>query len=262
MGARRPSAVAPHEGFPRYFRIGTLSINSYKAFLIVGLYVGCLASAALAERSDMSPLRVGLAAMICAIGGLIGARIYHVLVNISTYRAQGSWRVLWDSSRGGWSIFGALITFVPCVFVAALALQLSPARFTDHLSAGVLAGGFWIRLGCVFNGCCGGRETRSRIGVLLHDINGVRKRRIPVQFIEMGWWLLGGLVFVAVWPMRFAEGSYAIGVLGWYGLGRFFLEPLREQSDVIFGRVRIDQLVAALLALVAGGALVMRTWQS
>jgi phosphatidylglycerol---prolipoprotein diacylglyceryl transferase len=257
----RRSIGASHVGFPRYFRIGAFSINSYKALLIVGLYVGSLVSAAVAERSGMSPLRVGLAAMICALAGLIGARVYHILVNMSVYRAERSWRVLWDSSRGGWSVFGALITFVPCVFVAATLLHLSVAGFADCMSAGVLAGGVWIRLGCVFNGCCGGRETSSRFGVRLHDIDGERKRRIPVQFIEMAWWLLGGVVFAMVWPLRLAEGSYAIGVLGWYGVGRFFLEPLREQSDRIFGRIRIDQLVAALLALVAGASLVMRMWR-
>jgi len=48
--------------------------------------------------------------------------------------------------------------------------------------------------------------------------------------------------------------------LAWYGAGRFFLEPLREQSDVVFGRVRIDQVVAALLALGAGGVLIFRGW--
>jgi len=44
-------------------------------------------------------------------------------------------------------------------------------------------------------------------------------------------------------------------VLAWYGFGRFWLEPLREKPDLAWGRVRVDQLVAAVLALVAGGRL-------
>jgi prolipoprotein diacylglyceryltransferase len=44
------------------------------------------------------------------------------------------------------------------------------------------------------------------------------------------------------------------------GLGRFFLEPLREHPDLVFGRIRINQVVAALLAIGAGGALIVLNW--
>ncbi|MGZ9006369.1 MAG: prolipoprotein diacylglyceryl transferase, partial [Burkholderiales bacterium] len=246
--------------FPRFFNIAGTSINSYKVLLIVGLYAGSLTSAAVAARSGLSPLRVGLGAMTCAIAGLIGARLYYVLVNAREYLKARSWSVLWDSTRGGWSVFGALITFVPTAFGVARMVDLPIALFADHLGAGVLAGGFGVRLGCVFNGCCGGRETHGWFGVHLHDTHGVWKRRVPVQFMEMAWWLLGGILFLVVWPMAFPRGSYALGVLGWYGLGRFFLEPLREESDLVFGFVRIDWLVAGLVALGAGGAFVMRVW--
>src|SRR5262245_355228 len=55
-------------------------------------------------------------------------------------------------------------------------------------------------------------------------------------------------------------GSYALAVLAWYGLGRFFLEPLREHPDLVFGRIRINQIVAALLAIGAGCALIVLNW--
>jgi prolipoprotein diacylglyceryltransferase len=243
-------------GFPRSFRIGGRWINSYKVLLCVGIYAGTLATAALAERSGLSPLRVGLGATACGLAGLFGARVYYLLVHAPEYLRRGSRGALWDSQRGGWSVFGALLTFVPLSFLAARLLHLPAPVFWDHMALGVLAGGFWIRLGCVFNGCCGGRETRSVFGVRLHDALGAKKRRVPVQFLEMVWWLLGGLAFLWLWPKAFPPGSYALGALGWYGLGRFFLEPLRERPDVVFGTVRIDQVVAGLLALGAAAALV------
>ena len=89
---------------------------------------------------------------------------------------------------------------------------------------------------------------------------GVSKPRIPVQFMEMAWWLIGFVAFIMLWPGALPPGSYALAVAAWYGVGRFFLEPLREWSDVVFGRVRIDQVVAALLAIAAGGALIIRGW--
>jgi phosphatidylglycerol---prolipoprotein diacylglyceryl transferase len=253
-------AMSP--GFPRYLSIGRTTVNSYKVFLCIGIYVGILVTAALASSSGMSPLRIGLGALASALAGLIGARLYDLLVHAPVYRKQHSWRALWDRNRGGWSVFGALLTFIPVSFGAARLLRVPAALFFDHMGLGVLAGGFWIRLGCVFNGCCAGRETVGRLGVWLHDTHGVVKWRIPVQFLEMGWWLLGGVAFVWLWPRAFAPGSFALGVLGWYGVARFFLEPMREEPDLVLGTVRINQVVAALLAFGAVTALVIRGWGS
>ena len=256
MSSHLPAPAMP--GFPRFFKFGGYWVNSYRVFLCVGIYVGTLATAAAAEGSGLSPLRIGLGAAACALGGLVGARLYHVLLRAPAYIRRRSWRALWDLDQGGWSVLGAPLTFVPVSLAVAGLLHLPAAVFFDHMALGVVAGGFWIRLGCVFNGCCAGRETQGWLGVRLHDTRGVRKRRIPVQFLEMAWWALGLIAFLWLWPTPFPQGSYALGVLGGYGVGRFFLEPLREGPNVVFGGVRVNQMVAALLALVAGGALVIR----
>jgi phosphatidylglycerol:prolipoprotein diacylglycerol transferase len=73
-----------------------------------------------------------------------------------------------------------------------------------------------------------------------------------VQFLEMIWWLVGGVLFLYLWPLQLRDGRYALGVLGWYGCGRFWLEPLRESPDKLYGRILINQLVAAILALLSG----------
>jgi phosphatidylglycerol:prolipoprotein diacylglycerol transferase len=242
--------------FPRYFFIAGVWINSYQVLLCVGIYAGSLATAFVAQHSGLSPLRLGMAAALCALAGLVGARTYHVVLNLGHYVKTG-WRGVGDRQRGGWGVFGALLTFVPATWLAAWLLALSPVVLWDHLSAGILIGGFWIRLGCVFNGCCGGRETTGRVAVRLHNTAGVRARRLPVQLLEMAWWVLGTLVFLWCWPLRADPGSYALGVLAWYGAGRAVLEPMREHSDV-FGGIRVNQLVALLLALGAGSALLLR----
>ena len=252
--------AAVNTGFPRFFRIAGYSVNSYKFFLCVGIYVGTLATAALASSSGLSALRIGLATMACALVGMIGARLYYLLVHAPYYLRKRSVPGLWDSTEGGWSVFGTLITFVPASFGAAAWLAMPAPVLWDYMAVGVLAGGFWVRLGCAFNGCCAGAETKAKLGVCLHDTRGVSKPRIPVQFLEMAWWLMGLIAFLMLWPSTLPTGSYALAVLAWYGVCRFFLEPLREHSDVVFGRVRIDQAVAALLALGAGGVLIFRGW--
>jgi prolipoprotein diacylglyceryltransferase len=117
-----------------------------------------------------------------------------------------------DSGGGG--VLGSLLA-VPFTLVVAWALRIPASVFWDHLSVGIVAGGFWVRLGCVFNGCCGGRATTGWYGVRLHDVNGVRKRRMPVQFLEMAWWLIAAAGLFWLWPKSIPSGNYALGVLAW-----------------------------------------------
>jgi prolipoprotein diacylglyceryltransferase len=247
-------------GFPRTFTFAGYSANSYKVLLCVGIYAGALAAAALASASGLSPLSVGLTGMACALAGLVGARIHFLLVNLPHFLKQRSLAGAWNSREGGWSVFGGLIPLVVVAFAASSWTRIPLPVLLDHIAFGILVGGFWIRLGCVFNGCCGGRETHGPLCVHLHDTRGVIKPRIPVQFLEMAWWLLGAAGFLLLWPRLLPHGSYMLGVLAWYGVGRFFLEPLREQPDIVFGRVKINQLVAAVLAIACGAALIIRGW--
>ncbi len=244
-------------GFPRFFKVGGYWISAYKVFLCIGIYSGILVSAALAERSGLSPLRMGIGCLVCAVSGLFGARIYHLIVFAPHYLRETSWRAVWDSRRGGWSVFGALLPIVPLSFLLASTLRIPPASFWDHMIFGIVAGAIWVRIGCLFNGCCGGRETSGWLALRTHDIQGTYQRRIPVQLLEIAWWILalGGLLLL--WGRPFPPGTFALGGLAWYGLGRFWLEPLRQAPDLVFGRVRINQVVAAGLALAAVAGLLL-----
>jgi prolipoprotein diacylglyceryltransferase len=243
--------------YPRYFRVFGRWVNSYKFFLCIGLYVAILVSAAAAGRSEMSTLKVALASLTCAIAGMAGARVYFLVVSWCHDRRTVCWGNFWNSRDGGWSVFGALFGVIPMSLMMCLALSLPLAAYWDCLGPAILAGGPLVRMGCVFNGCCAGRETASPWGIRLHDTDYAVRRRIPLQYLEIAWWLLGIAIYLAVWPHPFAAGSYALAVLCWYGVGRFWLEPLRKSVDVVFGRCPINQLMAALLATVSGAALVL-----
>lgn len=248
------SAAEIVPSFPRYFRLGRHWVSAYKVFLCIGIYTGTLVSAAVAQGSGISPLRMGMGCVACAVVGMAGARIFHLIVSAPLYANGRLWAEAWSPESGGWSLFGGS-TMVPFSFLVAAWLSISVAVYWDHLIFGIVTTAVWGRFGCVCNGCCGGKRTAKWYGVRLHDIRGVRERRIPVQWLEIGWWLLAGAGLLWLWPAALPPGFYALGVLGWYGVGRFWLEPLREEPDLVAGWIRINQVVAALLALGAGGVL-------
>ncbi|HJQ84013.1 MAG TPA: prolipoprotein diacylglyceryl transferase family protein [Candidatus Binatia bacterium] len=241
-------------GPPRYVRVAGRWINAYKVFLCLGLYVGILASAAAAAAAGWSPLAEGLACLAYALLGLVGARAYHVAVNWAAYRRGGLGGIARDTERGGWSLFGALV-IVPLTFARETVLGIPVASFWDHTAVGIALGGACIRFGCIRNGCCVGRPSAGWLALRQHDVYGVSLPRIPVQWMEIGWWLIAALGWLALRPAPLPAGSYALGVFAWYGIGRFWLEPLRESSDLVRDRIRIDRMVAAALAIVAVTAL-------
>lgn len=243
-------------GYPRYFHIGGAWVNSYKVFLCVGIYLGVLLSAWVASRSGLSPLAVGAGSFLFAVVALIAARIYHIVTSFHLYRGEHFWSRAWDPRSGGWSIFGALAIF-PMSLGMNSVFGVPVPVFWDHMAVGIALGGAFIRFGCVCNGCCGGRETHGWLALRQHDTRGITKRRIPVQWLEIAWWLSASIALIWLWPLHWPAGCYAYAVLAWYGLGRSWLEPLRESPEIVWGRVRIDQVVAGLLALLAGAGFVL-----
>jgi prolipoprotein diacylglyceryltransferase len=43
-------------------------------------------------------------------------------------------------------------------------------------------------------------------------------------------------------------------------VGRFFLEPLRENPETVLGRLRVNQVVAAMMAVGGAGTVLLRAW--
>lgn len=245
------------EAFPRFFRIAGYPVNSYKVFLCVGCYVGIMTSAAVGLESGLSPLALGFGLLGCALLGMLGARAYHLASHPSLFLQRSFTLTSRTRGEGGLSVLGAAIVLVPLSLLFDSILGIPIAIFWDHMAIGIAVGGAFIRFGCVFNGCCVGRESSAWFALRQHDVNGVTKRRVPAQWLEIGWWVLAWVGLSWLWPMELPSGSYAFAVLGWYGLGRLWLETLRERITTVAG-VRVNQAVAAVMAVGGVAGLVVR----
>src|SRR5260370_38838482 len=138
----------PEPSYPRYFKIAGHWVSAYKVFLCIGVYAGTLVAAGVAQGSGISPLLMGLSCVSIAFVGMIGARVYHLLVNRRQYANERFWTEMWNRKRGGWSIFGGLV-IVPYSLLPAYLLDLSWAAYWDHMIWGIAVGGVFTRFGCV-----------------------------------------------------------------------------------------------------------------
>ena len=196
---------------------------------------------------------------------IIGARIYYVLFYLDLYRnADGSlnWGrmvAVWD---GGIAIYGAVITAVLVVIIYAKRKKFSTPALMDAGCLGLILGQIIGRWANFVNREAFGGVTdlpwRMRVWISEFQYADVH----PTFFYESMWNLVGLLLllFVVSKGRRF-DGENACFYFLWYGIGRFWIEGLREDSLYLFDwtlmgtPIRVSQALSAVLVI--GAVLVM-----
>lgn len=221
-------------------------IPSYPAMLYLGLVFGLAAGNVAAKASGLNGARVYAASLILLFPALLGARLASVVGHWSAYR--GTPGRVWRRSEGGQAMYGGLVA-VPLSPPLLAALGLPFWEFWDVAIFTMLTGMIFARVGCLLNGCCAGRPTESRFGLIVVGQQGVRTRRIPMQLIEgsLGAILLAGASVLAA--LRAPPGSVFTASLAAYALARLFLQPLREVQSRVTSISALRVSSAVLLAV-------------
>lgn len=192
---------------------------------------------------------------------IIGARIYYVVFYLDLYRnADGSldWGrmvAVWD---GGIAIYGAVIAAVIVVCLYARSKKIPAAALMDAGVLGLILGQIIGRWANFVNREAFGGETdlpwRMRVWISEFQYADVH----PTFFYESMWNLMGLLLllFVVSKGRRF-DGENACFYFLWYGIGRFWIEGLREDSLylfdwTLFGQpIRVSQALSLVLVIAA-----------
>lgn len=199
--------------------------------------------------------------LLCALPiGILCARIYYVIFYLSLYQdEQGHimWRqaiAIWD---GGIAIYGGIIGGVLTCLVVCKVKNLPFLAMADLSVLGLLIGQCLGRWGNFVNqeaygGLC---DLPWRMGL---TVNGEYITVHPTFLYESLWNLVGFCLLAFVLQrLRTFDGELFLCYLGWYGLGRFWIEGLRTDSLYLFHTgIRVSQLVALLSVLVAAVLLI------
>jgi phosphatidylglycerol:prolipoprotein diacylglycerol transferase len=238
------------------FRWNGFNVYSYPAMLYLGLVAGVFAGAGVAQASGMSADRFAVAVLILLVPALIGARLYFVFTRWDDYRHEPG--RIWRRSEGGMAMYGGLMLAVPLSVPVLRAMDLPFAAFWDAATFTMLLGMAFTRIGCLLNGCCGGRPTSAWFALELPGHHGIWQRRYPTQLMEMAFALM---LFVAVLALRsrapFSGAIFCSAVVA-YGAGRFFLERLRE--DATGGRDQAAMRATSIVLLIAALVGLMFVW--
>jgi len=226
-----------------------LTVWSYPAMLYIGLVFGVVVGNVAAHAAGLNALRVYIATIMLIVPALAGARLLFVLSEWKTYRRNP--RRIWNRSEGGFMMYGAVPVMLLCSAPLLRALHIKFGTFWDVCTFTILVGMIFTRVGCLLNGCCGGRATRGRFGVYLPNCEGVWRKRVPTQALEAG--CAGVLLLVAVAMGRrtpFPGALFLLIVLS-YSSARLVLELARERK----GRARQFGIAYALSVIFVLGSI-------
>jgi phosphatidylglycerol---prolipoprotein diacylglyceryl transferase len=232
------------------------NVYSYPAMLYLGLVAGVFSGVWVAQTSGMDADRFTVAMLILLVPALVGARLYFVFTRWEVYRREP--RRIWRRSEGGMAMYGGLILAVPLSFPLLRAMDLPFGAFWDAATFTMLLGMAFTRMGCLLNGCCGGRAASGWLTLDLPDDRGIWQRRYPTQIMEMAFALL---LFAVAFTLRkhvpFPGAILCSAVIA-YGAGRFFLERLR--ADETGGRDRAAMQITSIVLLVVALAGLVLVW--
>ena len=227
------------------FSIGSKAIYWYGIIIALGFLLAVFYAMKRADQFGLTQDNI-IDMLICAVPlAIIGARAYYCVFSWELYKSDPI-RVLyiWE---GGLAIYGGVIGAVLGLVLYTKVKKVSTGAMLDIGGLGLLIGQSIGRWGNFMNREAFGAETDSFLRMGLTDANGITRYVHPTFLYESLWNALGLLLLHFYSKRRKFDGQIFIMYLGWYGLGRMFIEGLRTDSLYVGStNLRVSQLLAGL----------------
>lgn len=179
--------------------------------------------------------------ILMLVSGIVGARIFYVLQNLSYYRVN-PFEML-NLSKGGLVWYGA---FIAGLGSSAIYMKIKKMDFwaSVDLAAPYIAMAQAIgRIGCFLNGCC--------YGVVMADGS-----LCPTQLYSAASLLLVYMVLRIWQDHRHFKGEIFIGYCVLYSLKRFLMEFIRGDNPRILLGMTISQVISCIVFALSLGTLI------
>ena len=255
---------------PVILRLGPITIYSYGLMMAFGFIAGDLLLTRECRRRGYNPEVASAVVVWGAIGGIVGARIYDVADNWSSYAAHPAAIAF---SGAGFVWYGGLIGGIIATWLVARRYGLAFLTVADMCAPALALGQAFGRMGCQLSGdgdwglpsklpwamaypkAIVGWNADTVLRLNAHDqlvsgfYPGVRVHPTPIYEA-----ILYVLIFLALWSCRKKaafQGQLLYMYLIFAGAERFVVEFLRINPRVFWG---LSEAQPISIAMMAGGA--------
>ena len=258
MAALLASIPSPSSGD---LEIGPLALHAYGVMLLLGIVAATWLTGVRWVRRGGDWDLVYRVAMWGVLGGIVGARLYHVITSWST--VDGEWWEPFAVWQGGLGIWGGIAGGVLAGAIVVRRAGESVLRFMDAVAPGLLLAQAIGRFGNYFNQELFGEPTDLPWALEIDPANrpeGFEQFATfhPTFLYESLWNLLGVAVLLLVdRRLRIkAPGVFALYV-AWYTFGRFWEELLRIDPSHEYLGLRLNAYVSIAVFI---GAIAAFVW--
>lgn len=229
------------------------SIYWYGFLIALGILIAMIYGFKKMKSFGIDPDRATDAVIGGLVGAVIGARIYYILFN-----SEISMSDFFDFRNGGLAIYGGIIGALLVGGIVAKLRNLKLTALLDVVAPCFLIGQAIGRWGNFFNQEAFGTNTDLPWGMMSFKtmnfiaendyLGGTMSVYAPVHpcfLYESLWCILGFILIHLYMKHRKFDGELFLMYIGWYGLGRFFIESIRTDS-LYLANIKVSQLLAAV----------------
>lgn len=244
-------------------QFGPIKIYWYGVFIVVGILAAYMLSAYLLKKYGQRDIDLADLTLYLLIGGLLGARFFHVLSEYRYY-SENPMNIfkIW---HGGLWIYGALIGggLGLWIYAGQKKFNFSKILFMlDVLAPGIIFAQSLGRWGNYFNQELYGLPTSLPWGIPISYANRVNPYLEftyfhPAFLYESLWCLIVGIILLGTHYYHISQGAQkkAGNIFLWYlflySSGRFCFEFLRLDPVATIWVMRLTQIMAALIMLIS-----------
>jgi len=233
------------------FQIGPFTVYGYGLMIAIGVLVAYSVGEYRAKKRGLDPDSLFWITVSCLVGGILGAKLLFYIVEIKAIIENP--KILLDVTHG-FVVYGGIIGGIGVGYLFCKIKKLEFLKYFDLVMPSIAIAQGFGRVGCMFAGCCYGRETDSWFHVIYHSSdfapNGVAL--IPTQLIMaiLNFAHFFILAYLAKKVVK-QDGQVAGFYLVFYSIGRFFLEYLRNDPRGEVKMLSTSQFIS-LFILAAG----------
>lgn len=216
-------------GLDNTISIGPLAIHMYGVMIAIGFLSALGLCLLRGKKMGLDTEFIWTMFFYIVIGGIVGAKLMFVIVEIPNWIKDFS---LIKDVINGFVVYGGILGGI---FAGWLACHKNKKNFLQHFDLVMpsvsMAQGFG-RIGCLFAGCCYGRETDSAFHIIYKhsDFAPSGVKLIPTQIISsVGDFALFGLLMLYA-SRKPKDGKVAAAWMVLYGIGRYGVEMLRNDD--------------------------------
>ncbi|MBI2464453.1 prolipoprotein diacylglyceryl transferase [Candidatus Peregrinibacteria bacterium] len=244
--------------YPILFALGPIEMHTSSLLLSIGFIIGILLLLKNIQLQRISMEFLMKNYFLFFIVGFLGARIFYILMHLESYQGMYPQNPLlsvfkiWDKNM---SLAGGILSVMAMLIYYAKKEHEDIAKWLDAITNPTIIVFIFYHVGNFFEGANYGNETMLPWGVIFEGTNV--KYTVPIHPTQIYALIYTISILINLKIMKERRnmfkipGQYFLHALAFYSLFNFVEGFFRGDDIFMFGTLRIDQLMAALLCIIA-----------